>query len=71
MIPARELLEALHPLGFEGGTFLVLGGYIDDSGTGDLFTLSCLIFGADIAWLEFEWISFLEKKNAELLGGQT
>ena len=47
---------------------MVLGGYIDDSGTGDLFTLSCSVhYGADIAWLEFEWLKFLEKKNAELI----
>jgi hypothetical protein len=46
---------------------VVLTGYIDDSGNGKLFTLSCLIGpNHDWAWMEFEWQKCLEKRNAEL-----
>ena len=46
---------------------MVLGGYIDDSGEGDLFTLSCLVADSP-AWvfLGFEWERCLAKKNASL-----
>jgi hypothetical protein len=45
----------------------VLHGYIDDSGDGDLFTLSCL--HGDIGtwfWLEQDWQAMLEKLNGNL-----
>lgn len=46
---------------------MVLHGYIDDSGKGDLFVLSCL--QADIGmwmFIEFAWVEMLEKVNARL-----
>src|SRR5579859_6250543 len=44
-----------------------LYGYIDDSGAGDILTLSCLI-GDSPAWvyLEFEWKDIIDTKNREL-----
>jgi hypothetical protein len=68
MIPVRELWEGLHPLGFDRGTFMVLRGYIDESGEGNLFTLSCLIADSP-AWfyMELDWLKCIEKKNAELI----
>jgi len=49
------------------GSFMVLRGFIDDSGTGDLFTLSCLTGDSpNWVWIEFEWLKILNKKNAEL-----
>src|SRR5262249_11066789 len=46
---------------------MVLHGYIDDSGDGDLFTLSCL--HGDIGtwtWLEQDWLAMVESLNAKL-----
>jgi hypothetical protein len=47
---------------------MALYGYIDDSGVGDILTLSCLI-GDSPAWvfLEFEWKEILAEKNKELI----
>lgn len=47
---------------------MALYGYIDDSGAGDILTLSCLI-GDSPAWvfLEFEWKEILAEKNKELI----
>jgi hypothetical protein len=61
----RVLWRSLHPLGFDNGVFMVLVGYIDDSGEGDLFTLSCLVADSP-AWvfLGFEWERCLAKTNA-------
>lgn len=47
--------------------FVVLTGYIDDSGNQDLFTLSCL--HGDVGhwfWFEQDWIKLLETVNEKL-----
>jgi hypothetical protein len=51
----------------DGGLFLVLAAYVDESGNDKFFTLSCLVaaYGAWV-WFELDWKQCLDEKNAEL-----
>jgi hypothetical protein len=47
---------------------MVSWGYIDDSAKGDSLVLSCVIIESSAGfWLELEWKSVIQKKNAELV----
>lgn len=67
-IPVSELWEGFSPFGFEKGNFVILRGYIDESGNdGDLFVLACLISnGKNWFHLENEWLNLLDAKNRDL-----
>ena len=51
----------------DGGLFIVLAAYVDESGNGELFTLSCVVaeYSAWL-WFEMDWKKCIDEKNAEL-----
>lgn len=63
----EDLLRAFSPSTFERDFFVAFTGYIDDSGDGELFTLSCVLAeGLTWTWIEVDWKNLLDVKNREL-----